>query len=59
MTDITRTMLRFGLHDIVHSVRLHRVLDLTRDLLGWKPDPEILARPLPERLREILDAALA
>ena len=27
VTDITRTMLRFGLHDIVHSVRLHRVLD--------------------------------
>ena len=55
VTDITRTMLRFGLHDIVHSVRLHRVLDLTRDLLGWKPDPEILARPLPERLRLALE----
>lgn len=54
--EITRILLRFGLHDLVRSAGLHRVLDHTRDLMGWKADEAILARPLPERLKLALEA---
>jgi ubiquinone biosynthesis protein len=54
--EITRILLRFGLHDLVRSAGLHRVLDHTRDLMGWKADEAILSQPLPHRLRLALEA---
>ena len=52
LAEITRTLLHFGLHDLVHSVGLHRLLDV----LGPEPDAELLRKPLPERSRLALEA---
>lgn len=54
--DIARTLIHFGLHDFVHAVGLHRALDEAGHMLGWKADPELAARPLPERVRLALEA---
>jgi ubiquinone biosynthesis protein len=54
--EIARTMVRFGMHDMVHSTGVHRVLDEAGHALGWDPEPELAARPLPERLRLALEA---
>ena len=56
LVEITRTLVHFGLHDLVHSVGLHKVLDEASGVLGWKPDAELGARPLPERARLALEA---
>ena len=56
LVEITRILLHHGLHDLVHSVGVHRVLDEAGEILGWAPDPEISARPLPERGRLALEA---
>jgi ubiquinone biosynthesis protein len=52
LAEITRTLLHFGLHDLVDSVGVHRLLDV----LGPEPDAELLERPLPERGRLALEA---
>ena len=54
--EITRTLVHHGLHDLVHSAGLHKVIDEAGGMLGWRPDPAMLAKPLPERLREALEA---
>jgi len=56
LLEITRTLVHFGLHDLVHSVGLHKLLDEASGVLGWKPDAELAARPLPERTRLALEA---
>ena len=56
LIDITRTLVHHGLHDLVHSVGLHKVLDEASGALGWKPDAELAAKPLPERARLALEA---
>ncbi len=56
LVEITRVLLHHGLHELVHSVGVHRVLDEAGGLLGWKADEAMLARPLPERLRLALEA---
>lgn len=53
--EITRILVHHGLHDLVHSVGLHKVIDEAGGALGWTPDPAMLARPLPERLRLALE----
>ena len=55
LVEITRTLLHHGFQDFVHSSGLHRVLDGTSGMLGWKPDPELAARPLHERVRLALE----
>ena len=56
LVEIIRTLLHFGMHDLVRSVGVHRVLDEVGELLGWKPDAQMLERPLPERLRLAMEA---
>lgn len=56
LVEITRTLIHFGLHDLVHSVGVHRVLEGAGHRLGWAPDPDIAAKSLPERLRLALEA---
>jgi ubiquinone biosynthesis protein len=56
LAEVTRTFLAFGLQDIVHSVGVHRALDEASGILGWKVEPAILAKPLPERLRLALES---
>ena len=56
LVEITRTLVHFCLHDLVHSVGLHKVLDEASGVLGWKPDAEVASRPLPERARLALEA---
>ena len=56
LVEVVRTLVHFGLHDVVHSVGLHKLIDEASGVLGWKPDPRLLARPLPERLRGALEA---
>jgi ubiquinone biosynthesis protein len=56
LVEVTRTLVHFGLHDLVHSVGLHKLLDEASGVLGWKPDATLAALPLPERLRLALEA---
>lgn len=56
LVEIIRTLLHFGMHDLVRSVGVHRVLDEAGELLGWKPDEAMMARALPERLGLALEA---
>lgn len=54
--DITRVLLHHGMQDLVHSVGMHRLLEGTVDVLGWKPEPALAALPLPERTRLAFEA---
>ena len=54
--EIVRILVHHGLHDFVHVVGLHRLLDEAAGVLGWKPDPALAAKPLPERTRLALEA---
>lgn len=56
LLEITRTLVHFGLHDLVHSVGVHKLLDGTSEVFGWNGDEELAARPLPERLELALEA---
>jgi ubiquinone biosynthesis protein len=56
LRDIVRTLIHFGLHDLVHSAGLHRLLEEGGHRLGWTPDPELAREPLPERARLALEA---
>ena len=56
LLEIVHTLVRFGLHDFVHSAGLHRLIDEASGVVGWKPEPAMLARPLPERTRLALEA---
>ena len=56
LLEIVRTLMRFGMHDLVHSVGLHRIFQGTGELMGWKAPPEIAALPVEERLRLALEA---
>ena len=56
LVEIARVMVRFGMQDLVHSVGIHRALDEAGHALGWEPEPELAAKPLPERLRLALEA---
>jgi ubiquinone biosynthesis protein len=56
LVDITRVLVHHGLHDLVHSVGLHKLLDEASGALGWKPDAALAALPLPERTRLALEA---
>ena len=56
LVEITRVLVHHGLHDLVHSVGLHRLIDEASGVLGWQPDPAMLAAPLPDRLRAALEA---
>ncbi|APV52084.1 hypothetical protein BWI17_21885 [Betaproteobacteria bacterium GR16-43] len=56
LVEIVRVMIHFGLHDLVHSVGIHRVLAEAGHALGWDPDPVLAAKPLPERARLALEA---
>jgi ubiquinone biosynthesis protein len=56
LVEITRVLVHHGLHDLVHSVGLHKALDEASGVLHWKPDAELASRPLPERARLALEA---
>ena len=56
LVDITRILVHHGLHDLVHSVGLHKVLDEASGVLGWRPDARLAALSLPERARLALEA---
>jgi ubiquinone biosynthesis protein len=56
LLDIVRTLIHYGLHDLVHSVGLHRVLEEAGHRMGWSDDPELAAAPLPDRTRMALEA---
>ena len=56
LAEIVHVLLQHGLHDFVHSVGLHRLMDEAAGVLGWKPDPGLAAKPLPERTRLALEA---
>ena len=56
LLEIARTLVHFGLHDLVHSVGVHRVLSEVGEILGWSPDAAVASKPLPERLRLALEA---
>ena len=56
LLEIVRTLVHHGMHDLVHSVGVHRVLDEAGAMLGWKAEPGLAARPLPERARLALEA---
>jgi ubiquinone biosynthesis protein len=56
LAEIARVMVRHGMHDLVHSVGIHRVLDEAGHVLGWDADPAIAALAVPERLRLALEA---
>ena len=56
LLEVTRTLVHFGLHEVVHSVGLHKLIDEAGGALGWTADPALLAAPLPERLRGALEA---
>ena len=56
LLEIVRTLLHFGMHDFVHSVGIHRLLDETRDWFDGEPDQRLAAEPLPQRLRLALES---
>jgi ubiquinone biosynthesis protein len=56
LLDIVRTLIHYGLHDLVHSVGLQRMLEEAGHRLGWSADPELAAAPLPDRARMALEA---
>ncbi len=56
LLEVTRTLLGFGMHDLVRSVGVHRLLGEAGDVLGWAPAADVLARPLPDRARLALEA---
>jgi hypothetical protein len=39
LAEIARVMVRHGMHDLVHSVGVHRALDEAGHALGWDPSP--------------------
>lgn len=56
LVEVTRVLVHHGLHDLIHSVGLHKLLDEASGAFGWKPDAGLAARPLPERARLALEA---
>ncbi|HET7731496.1 MAG TPA: AarF/UbiB family protein [Usitatibacter sp.] len=56
LVEITRTLVHFGLHDLLHSVGLHKAVVEVGAILKWVPDPAMPSKPLPERLRLALEA---
>ena len=56
LLEITRTLVRFGLQDLVHSAGLHKVIEEAGSMLQWAPDEAVMARALPDRLRLALEA---
>ena len=56
VVEIARTLAAFGLHDFVRSAGLHRAIGEAEGLIGWTADPQVAARPLPERARMALEA---
>lgn len=56
LLEIVRTLVHHGMHDLVRSMGVHRVVDEAGGMLGWKAAPELAAKPLPDRLRLALEA---
>jgi ubiquinone biosynthesis protein len=56
LLEIVRTLAHYGMHDLVHSSGLHRVLEGAGHRLGWAPDEQLAALPPHERLRLALEA---
>jgi ubiquinone biosynthesis protein len=56
LLEIVRTLVRHGMHDLVHSAGLHRALEGAGHRLGWTPDPQLAALAAPERLRLALES---
>lgn len=56
LIEISRTLVHFGMHELVHSVGIHHVIDDVGKVMGWKPPPEIACLPVNERLRLALEA---
>ena len=54
--EIVRTLMHHGMHDLVHSAGLHRVLGSAGHRLGWQADPALAALAPNERLRLALEA---
>ena len=55
LVEITRTLMHYGMSDLVHSVGIHRLMDGAGGVLGWNPPEEIAALPVNERLRLALE----
>jgi len=56
LVEITRTLVHYGLHDLVSSVGLHKVIDEAGGMLHWTPEPQMAAKPVQQRLRLALEA---
>lgn len=56
LLEIARVLGAHGLHDLVQSVGLHRILVEAGHAFGWDPDPALAALPAPERARLALEA---
>ena len=56
LLEIVRTLVHYGMHDLVHSAGLHRVLESAGHRLGWSADAALAALPSHERLRLALEA---
>ncbi len=55
LVDIIHILVHYHLHDLVHSVGVHKLLEEAGVVLGWNGAPELAAKPLPERLRLALE----
>ena len=56
LLEIVRTLVHYGLEDLVHSAGLHRALEEAGERLGWTAEPGVATKPLPERARLALEA---
>jgi ubiquinone biosynthesis protein len=56
LAEVVRVLARHGLHDLIHSAGLHRLIDEAAGVIGWAPDGEIMRLPLPERARLALES---
>jgi ubiquinone biosynthesis protein len=55
LLEIARTLVRYGMSDLVRSVGMHRLVDGAGGVLRWNPPPEMLELPVGERLRLALE----
>ncbi len=56
LVEIARVLVHHGLQDLVRSVGMHELLDEATGVLGWRPDPGLVAQPPAQRVRLALEA---
>lgn len=55
LVEITRTLMHYGMGDLVHSVGLHRLMEGAGGVLGWNPPAEVMELPVSDRMRLALE----